>query len=1204
MEIDQIIKSGDFILTKAQAAVFIMSAIKGAVNKIKKASIVKNTIEDFNYDIYLSKSNNINIDENVVKDLVESCDKPIKINELKELLIEYFIESGEKSDDAQKLAEFFLTNYFNNINDYKDAALSKIISDIDDIKSSIKKMESKGSNIKTVEEIEEELRTNLREDAKIKDFDLRYFEIDDSNFIRKFNVFIDNGKEINISSYSREEGIYCILNYLKYNKNLNNIYIIDDEEKWNNLNEDRINNSILIANFYPANIFKKYKNAKHIFVYNNSNEYISGETVELRKRTIKDLIKILNEKYEMPYEDARKFVKDTNGNYYLVIDKLFTNYELLPTDENERKKLYLLFIINSFSSSAKYKEYMKDYFGIDYEDIYNNILSKDCYKKYFKKYDMGGEISIELLDSFTVWQKFELHKSNFVRDIIYKIMESIANDIRLSDNSIYLGFIKSLIIYNIFNIGTFSIRFDDFTSRIISLIKTKTDWYYAKNILDYLIELSPDIVLKRIINEFNGKNNSGLVEYFVNNSSDHLYINVLWMIEKSLYLAKEKKLCFEALFEICDKRIEYKMNKPKDILRKLVFPGINSPIDFKETEKYFDEFIVKYKSIDIWEIFYENVHGGIAYSWSKPKVYYCEEGYINDAVETWKYCFEKLRTLSKSYERIIAWIQLIVDIYHTLNEYKDEIINTINRLCNKGDTIKFYLKYNILQLIYNYDYFNKKGAWDIDDDSKTFLKNIVNDIKFDDEDYNLLLYFQNINHYNLITPIRFDDNNHSEENRIKAKDDKERFFNDNKKIDLEKVIAIYKLLILSLKDEFRQYDFQLGQDIAEYIDKKIFNRQTFEVLLNSFLAEDRFHKEIFDYIYSIDINCEIIMKIKEIYLEFGLVKNNFYIRLLYLIFRVTGNLQFIDDEKKEIQSEFWERFDEYILLNDNNYQVFDFALNNLKKYNNFSTYISIIDYNKEKLKVDETIKYISALNEVQDLDIKYSYELSDVLNHLFQNKFDEIKDDQEFLEQLSKVELNILENYHVKDYKFTQYLFEKYPESYAEFVMDNDEHLDANNSKKISKKIMRYNGFTYRLNLNKLSEIEFKEWISKFKKCLQTKISNEDIIDEIYYENIGSIIGMSNVDKDGAFPRAHYRQFIEENPNETLLNSIFINRYSRRGMYTPKQGEYNYSIVEFFEKCIEKCKGYNNTIIVLQRLRDSYLYDAEREREISENEEF
>ena len=159
------------------------------------------------------------------------------------------IEEGEGNNSGQNK---------NNIKNRAESAnYNRIISDIDDIKSSIKNIESKTANIKTIDEIEEELRTNLREGAEIKDFDLRYFEIDDPNFKNKFNEFLSKREEIIISCYSIEEGIYCILNYLKYIKKYYNVYVINDEETWNNLDEKNIEGNILIANFFSRNVYKK-----------------------------------------------------------------------------------------------------------------------------------------------------------------------------------------------------------------------------------------------------------------------------------------------------------------------------------------------------------------------------------------------------------------------------------------------------------------------------------------------------------------------------------------------------------------------------------------------------------------------------------------------------------------------------------------------------------------------------------------------------------------------------------------------------------------------------------------------------------------------------------------------------------------------------------------------------------------------------------
>lgn len=1201
---NQILQNGTIVLGSAQALDFLVNKIVNFVNFIKKTKIVKNTIDDFSYDVYFSGFNNINIDEKEIKSLLNGCDKTIQINEFKNLLKDYFVQKGVLGSAAESLTKMFLASYFDNLNDDNKAALCKVICDIDDIKTLLKCIDKKIEHIKNIDDIENKLKTDLRKDAEINDFDLRYFEIDDSNFISRFRGFVNNEyeKEINVACYSIEEGVYCILNYLKYTAKINNVYVIDDESTWNSLNEEDIQGAILLPNFLAKNIYKKYKNVKHVFIYNKDSSFISGETIDLRKRTIIKLTCILQDKYKLSYDVAHRFCIETNGNYYLVKNRLFSVHEEKFADKSEKKELFSLFLINSFGNSSQSKEFIKNCFDLDYDNVIDGILSKECYKKYFKKYDRYGITSVELLDAFSVWGKYELYKDIFIKEKITNTIYSIVRNIQLDNSNVYIGFIKSLIIYKAFNNTISNYEFDNFTNQIISLIKTQNDWKNSKNILNYLVELSPDIIIKRIIDEFNGNTNSGLVNFFEKNKEDQFYIDILWMLEKSFYLINDKKLSFEALFGIFSKNFEYTMNNPKDILRKLVFPGINSPVDFNVTKKTFDEMIDKYKDINIWDVFYENVSGGIAYSWAKPKVYYCEEEYVNDIKETWLYCFNKLEQLDKDCKKTINWIKIILNSYHTLSNHIAIITNTISGLCNKDDINKFYIKYNLLQLLYNYNFFDNEGMWDIDENSKNFIKKLIEDIQFQNKYYDSLLHFQNDNNYNLIEPVKINSVNHMEENRNLAAIDKKKYFDDNSKLDIKIIVDLYKTVIQSV--EFNQYDFQIGQDLAEYIDNKKFNKTTFKILINEFLEPDNFHREIFDYIYTIDLDVETIENIKKVYLDRNFNNIKFYIRLLNFIFRINGNIVFLENENNEIKEMFWKDFDGHIQMNENNHQVVIDILENLLVHENFSAYISIIDFNKKLFDFNELKELILKLSKNTELDINNSYALSDLLEYLYKNKFEDIKNDIEYLTQLSHIELDILGEYHNCSYKWTQYLFENNPEVYAEFVIKYDPRLDDKNKEKFVNRILRYNGFAYRLNLNKLNEAEFEKWDQSFKNHLSNSINDKNKCKEIYYENIGSIIGLSDIDIDGAFPKIHYRKYVEDNYNEELFNSIVQTKYSKRGMYTPKQGEYNYSVVDFFNKCIEKCIGCKNTTIVLTRLRNQFLDDAERERELSENEEF
>ena len=1188
-----------------QAIGFLVSQIPLFIATIKKAKVVENSIQDLYFDCFLNGLKIEDIETETIKFFEKKCDRPIDIVKFRELLIEYFLKHTESRKEAEKLSDLFLLQYFDNMTDTNKAALSKIILDVDDIKKQLEKIRNGIKNIKTIEDVNKEINDNLRDDAEIKDFDLRYFKIDDFNFKKKFNKFLDSEKEVNISFYCVEEGIYCILNYLKYERNLNDVFVINDEQTWNNLGNRDVANNVLIANFRPSNVYKKYNNCKHVFVYNNDNDFISGNTIDLRKRTLKTIIKILEDNYGYSYDKASRFCKETNGNYYLIKSKLFNAWDVKFVYKNDKEKLYSLFIVNSFFDSNEYNQFFVDNFGIDCGYILNNILSNDVYKKYFKVRNEYNINFVELLDPVAVWQKYGLYKEDFVKQKILMIINKVAQKFMPNNSYIYIGFVKSLIIYKTLNSESSNDVFNNFSKRIVSSIKSMNDWKAAEKILEFLIELSPEIIIKRIISEFKGEINTGLVDGFKNNESDRFYIFVLYIIEKSLFVANDKKLCIRALFEICNKNFEYRQNNPEEILRKLVFPGIDTPIDFNDTKDIFDDLINEFKTLDLWDVFYGNIYGGITYSWHKPVIYCCGEEFVNDIQETYMYCFTKLRDIDKDCDQLVRWVDLILHIYHSLDGYTEDINNSIKKLKLKGEVVKIYLKYRLLALVYKYNLFYEEGVYSIEESSKQFIKKIVNEIQFQDNSYNDLLYFQNANHFTLIDPINSDDPNYFKLNEDMARTKKKRYFSDNKLIDIENVIKKYKIIILSKLVKFEQSNFQIGGDIAEFFDERQFNRERFKILLKYFLDNDIFHREIFDYMYNIKVDANVINDIKSVYRDCGVKNTKFYTKLLCLTFRVTGSILTVEDESDKVKTELWLNFNEHILLNERNHESVNYVLENLYKYGNFSKYISILDLNKKLLGPDELKKWILKLSSLKefDVDINNGYALSDLMEYIHKNKFDIVKNDKEYLKQLSCLELNILYKHSFSNFKFTKYLYENHPDEYAEYILENEYGLDVGNPTKLLKRIMRYNGFSFRLDLNRFTDKEFYEWNVKFKSYLEQKVTDINLCKEICDDTIGSIIGLSNIGSDGIFPKVYFREYIENNYSEQLAKSIIFTKYNKRGIYSPEQGEYNYRMAEFYSMCIEKCKDYKNTVKVLKRLREMFIFDAEHERELFENEE-
>ena len=79
MDLNEIIKNGSVLLTCEQAVVCLIMSLKKFVNYVKKAQVVKKTIDDFSFDAYFNGINEICIDEKEIKSLLNSCDKTIQI---------------------------------------------------------------------------------------------------------------------------------------------------------------------------------------------------------------------------------------------------------------------------------------------------------------------------------------------------------------------------------------------------------------------------------------------------------------------------------------------------------------------------------------------------------------------------------------------------------------------------------------------------------------------------------------------------------------------------------------------------------------------------------------------------------------------------------------------------------------------------------------------------------------------------------------------------------------------------------------------------------------------------------------------------------------------------------------------------------------------------------------------------------------------
>lgn len=161
-----------------------------------------------------------------------------------------------------------------------------------------------------------------------------YFEIDDRRFKERFVNEFKKNDIIRINAFSKEEGLFCILNLIRNTFPDTRIVIIMDYESWMRCRE-YLCDTVVIP-FFSAEEIPAIPDSKTIFIKSEHSDL--NNELTMPKRTIRFLTDKLR-RNECPDSDL---VKESKGDYYYIKKSCLKEKTKIPNGFMTRINLYLL----------------------------------------------------------------------------------------------------------------------------------------------------------------------------------------------------------------------------------------------------------------------------------------------------------------------------------------------------------------------------------------------------------------------------------------------------------------------------------------------------------------------------------------------------------------------------------------------------------------------------------------------------------------------------------------------------------------------------------------------------------------------------------------------------------------------------------------------------------------------------------------------
>lgn len=1081
--------------------------------------------------------------------------------------------------------------------------LKKLTEEIDLFEQSYIKVMSSG-----------QIDIELKEKTKNPSIGIDFFCIDEEIFQNQFKSVVHN-ETIYIKGRSREEAIYCIINELWRIKEIRPIYVVKDPQSWNILKNLEKENNIYIPWFY-ANEIVAIKNNTNIFVLDENMPVFGKKVLSLHPRTFDTLSRCLKAA-GMEEDKIHSFLKDTHGLYIQIKKQLFNGSYLKPPEWiaglNDRAKKTCL-LVGSWEETEGDKQIIELLYGDTYEKFIQEVLpySRGEDSLLYSIKNHNGTISYHLACALNIWSYINV----LVEEPIWKsyvealimIMNGTEN-LLTYDNSLAKlhaqrngeslcwsvtlrkGMLNTLMIKCLYQKECSQRNVDTIVKRILDGIKTENQWKYISLFWNELCELSSDIILRRLEDEF--CKDSSLLSLFENQSRDILfntnpYVNILIGLEQFFL---QKKYFYRA-FRLLPKLNVYDLNCSyhiqEEILNLIFCIWMNySCLQTVEEKMIAAERFMESDPQKAWECLYKAIP-------NRGTVVMCGELRRPKYREYTEKCPVLGTEISKG---IISYINLLIQNMNCSIDRWEDMLNLSPKLSNEirnslfeqlFDELKMFQDKDVMKIknlvrrhIFHHRFYSSSER-SLSENEVTEYEQLLNKIKIGTPEYEYNYLFSHNSLYPLLEPVPYDQENKKEKNDIASK----RLIQDKLTEFKEKG---YKLSLLAQSCALEKYS-NLGCNLSKYWNHGNWDFSVFKDLLDAqksgYMAMD-----YLNHLKQTDIPYRKVIK--------HLLNEKYPIEIIAGVYRVeathTSNTPLVSEESEEIKKEFWKTG-----LPCNNFNK-TWVLIECKKYAPLEVYLHQIfsihyEYSLTPEEIMECFTNIEKMS-ILNTNVSVHYDIKSLLE-IIQNAY---INDKEKCFKIARLEIFFMNVLEWNEMKCCHYIVNNHPEIYAQFlvsrVYDNENQERSQKNKYQMLCLYTKMQFCPTENNGKVSKDKLEWWIEEFHNEL-IKNNREDL----FTFTLGRLFSYSPVGKDNYYPCEAVREMIEKYGDDSLKSNYSVETYNNQGALGVSAGKEGLRIAEKYKQTAEYFESrYPKVAEIYDDLSESYGEDAQRERLDAEN---
>ena len=1022
---------------------------------------------------------------------------------------------------------------------------------------------------------------------------------------------------------------------------LDKVYIFNSSEDYMKaLSIELPEGAILINSFFNADSIPVVSKCINIHIVSKWKS--KDSSIRLRPRMIASIKNGL-ERNGFSSDVVSKIIRKRKNVFSYLFRELFKetdNYETKIIESIDKKIIVTALLVNKFSLTNKNDvDFIEALSGYSIDDFVDRAKPASLIETPFVKIiDDYGHKQVVVLDFEELFRLFSnlITKSlvdrffELTKKALCTLPERYTNKqyIRTRDEIMHSteflnSVLESLLFFTIS--GRFKKQCFDIVKSFILWIEesnTSEHYKYLADYLNVLTEISPSLINKKISDDI--ANQNGLWHLFVQREKDDFlfprekYVEVLWAMEKLLFINEEREQTVLSLFELYRLSIKYRLaNNPGNSLKTFFVAWIQTTPAKKEEKNVLCEKLFSIDSNAAWSLFADLLYSGGGETitpFNGPR-YIQYERFTNqicrkDIIDLYKYYNDITINKANTPEQVAKLIDKHSYIYFGEESIK-KTIRKIKTVCNDSDDNGKEIIANGLRSYIHDNRKFKDSNWAVSETILSKLERVLRGINYLNPEMGYIHLFNNYD-VDEPHPIPFDhgDYDHSlnESNKEKYINQcYKRFVANNLRVDF-----LYKYFddkVGSVSVNYRFYTFAKRIEID--LNKKSF-QEFAETLIEktphlynvfAFLGRDLFdnHRDIYYSIASfiLDSSDNKLLALEYLYSGFVDLTQSDY-KEYYLS---------LSDDCKYM---YWKHFRSHANINYLDKNTVCFVMDNLKtipgKDSINNPYLEILFFFSMRYKENDVAEIV--LKYLSDIDMDYihlgHYSYLPELLDLLHSKY-AFTENIDIEAKIACLEMIAIKGDEGRKAICLKNLLARQPDLYFSFV--DNMYIHQTKDKQHMENLFYLLQFSLKFCPGYVNgvfnEDIFKYWIEKYKELVYATDFKDK--DWLYYSTLGKLFKHALPEGELPMPKAiiNLIEGLSDEKHLKELNDYYcIETTNTLGVRTITDGSDLIAKGKQYEKMAVDLEnlGYVKTSQIFHSLAEEFINKGNLERKRAEDE--